>query len=142
VEGPQDLVSGALDRLELICDTYLSVSTPVQVAAPSLIASGAAIREQIRARIRANYSTLCRLAAAEPSVEVLHADAGWSGVLRVPAVHSEEQQVLALLERYETLVHPGFFFDFPHEAFLVISLLPEPLLFAEGVGRMMEYLGE
>jgi hypothetical protein len=142
VEGPQDLVSGALDRLELICDTYLSVSTPVQVAAPSLIASGAAIREQIRARIRANYSTLCRLASAEPSVEVLHADAGWSGVLRVPAVHSEEQQVLALLERYETLVHPGFFFDFPHEAFLVISLLPEPLLFAEGVGRMMEYLGE
>jgi hypothetical protein len=35
-------------------------------------------------------------------------------------------------------VHPGFFFDFAHEAFLVVSLLPEPDTFAEGIRRLLE----
>ena len=142
VDGPGDLVDGALERLELICDTYLSVSTPVQVAAPALIAGGAAIREQIRHRIRTNYSALRELASGDPSVEVLHADGGWSAVLRVPSTHSEEDYVISLLERRGILVHPGFFFDFPREAFLVISLLPDPRVFADGVGRLMEHLRE
>jgi hypothetical protein len=140
VDGPADLVDGALERLELICDTYLSVSTPVQVAAPALIAGGAAIREQIRHRIRTNYSALRELASGDPSVEVLHADGGWSAVLRVPSTRSEEDHVIGLLERRGILVHPGFFFDFPREAFLVISLLPDPRVFADGVGRLMEHL--
>ena len=140
VDGPDALVLGALDRLELICDTYLSVSTPVQAAAPALLAGGAAVREQLQARVRGNYAMLRKTAAANPAVEVLAADAGWSAVLRVPSKQSEEDLVLALLAEQGVLVHPGFFFDFPREAFLVSSLLPEPAVFAEGVRRVMEHV--
>ena len=140
VDGPDDLVGEASDRLELICDTYLSVSTPVQVAAPPLIASGAAIREQIQARIRINYSALQAAAVAQPSVDVLAGDGGWSAVVRVPSNWSEEDLVIALLTERGVLVHPGFFFDFAHEAFLVLSLLPEPGIFNEGLARIMEHV--
>lgn len=138
VEGPGALVQQALDRLELVCDTYLSVSTPVQTAAGDLIQAGAAVRRQIADRVSGNYAQLRELAAARPSIEVLHADAGWSAVVRVPATQSEEEMVLNLLERDDVLVHPGFFFDFAHEAYLVVSLLPESAAFRDGVQRLME----
>ena len=140
VEGPAALVNAALPRLELICDTYLSVSTPVQVAAPVLIERGAAIRAQIQQRVNANLRVLREAAAADPSVELLDGEGGWSAVIRVPSKEPEEDLVIALLERRGTLVHPGFFFDFAHESHLVFSLLPAPAPFAEGVGRVMEYL--
>ena len=138
VEGPGALVRGALDRLELICDTYLSVATPVQAAAPRLIEEGASVRQRIVERVRTNFESLRALSAAHPSVELLCGDAGWSAVLRVPSTRSEEDLVLELLEQDGVLVHPGFFFDFPHESFLVVSLLPEPPVFFEGIRRMME----
>jgi hypothetical protein len=128
----------ALARLEVICDAYLSVATPVQVAAPSLMAAGAGVRASILERIRANYDALVRQASAHPALHVLPVDGGWSAVLRVPSTRSEEDLVLELLERDAVLIHPGFFFDFPHEAFLVCSLLPEPRLFADGMRRLME----
>ena len=137
VDGPDDLVAAALQRLELICDTYLSVSTPVQIAASRLLTDGAVVRERILERVRANDATLRRIVATVPSIEALNADGGWSAVLRVPATRSEEELVLELLERDGVLVHPGFFFDFSHEAFLVVSLLVEPAVFAEGVGRLV-----
>jgi hypothetical protein len=142
VSGPGRLVGEALDRLELICDTYLSVSTPVQVALPDLLVSASMIRRQIAERVNANHETLQALAASNPKVEILHADGGWSAVMRVPAVRFEEEVVLHLIERASVLVHPGFFFDFPHEAFLIVSLLPEPAAFAEGVCRVMERVSE
>lgn len=138
VDGPRDLCAAAVKRLEVICDTYLSVATPVQVAAAGLLAAGDAVRAQILARVRANYASLETRAASHPSVQVLDADAGWSAVLRVPATRSEEDLVLDLLHQDGVLVHPGFFFDFPHEAFLVVSLLPEPRCFGEGIERMLE----
>jgi len=142
VGGPDDLVAEALARLELISDTYLSVSTPVQVAAPALIEGGAEIREQLRERILANYAALQVAAATHPSVELLAAEGGWSAVVRVPFTGSEEDLVIALLTERGVLVHPGFFFDFPHEAFLVLSLLPELSVFREGVARLMEHVVE
>jgi alanine-synthesizing transaminase len=138
IEGPDAIVQQAISRLELVCDTYLSVSTPVQVAAAALIARGAAVRKQITERVSRNYRTLRELAGAHPSVDVLHADGGWSAIVRVPSTHSEEEMVLYLLERDAVLVHPGFFFDFSHEAFLVLSLLPQPDAFREGVRRVLE----
>jgi alanine-synthesizing transaminase len=138
VDGPGQLVEEALHRLELISDTYLSVSTPVQVAAPDLIAGGAAPRAQVLERIRSNYRRLRELASRHPSVDVLNTNAGWSAVIRVPARASEEQITLDLLEREGVVVYPGFFFDFPREAFLVVSLLPEPAQFHEGVRRVLE----
>lgn len=140
VDGPDRLVAAALERLDLICDTYLSVSTPVQVAAPELMARGAAVRAQILERVRGNYQTLRTIAAADPSVEVLHADAGWSAVLRIPSRQPEEEFALELLEHSGVIVHPGFFFDFPHEAFVVVSLIPAPHVFAEGVRRILEHV--
>jgi len=138
VDGPDDLVAGALERLEWICDTYLSVATPVQIAAASLIDAGAAVREQILARVRSNYAVLCARAAERRGATVLPADAGWSAVLRVPATRTEEEIALDLLARDRLVVHPGYFFDFPHEAFLVVSLLPEPDVFARAIDRLLE----
>ena len=139
VDGPDDLAAEALSRLELIADTYLSVSTPVQLAASSLIDAGSAVRERIQERVAANYQTLRAALRAHPALEVLHADAGWAAVIRVPAHQPEEEIVLALLTRFDTLVHPGFFFDFPHEAFLVVSLLPGPGVFATAAARLVEF---
>jgi len=137
VDGPRELVREALARLEIICDTYLSVSTPVQIAAGALIESGAHARAAILERIRQNHARLVVVAAAAPSIELLHADAGWAAVLRVPATRSEEDVVMDLLVHQSVLVHPGYFFDFDREAFLVVSLLPRPEVFAEGVGRLV-----
>jgi alanine-synthesizing transaminase len=138
VDGPHDVVHGALERMDFICDTYLSVSTPVQVAAPSLIRDGRAIREMILERLRANEATARRLVSAYGSIELLPCEAGWSFVLRVPATRSEEALVLELLDEEGVLIHPGFFFDFPREAFLVGSLLPDPSCFEAGIGRVLE----
>ncbi len=138
VDGPEPLVPEALERLEIVCDAYLSVSTPVQVAARALIASGERVRSQILARVRGNYARLSAEAAAHPATTMLPADAGWSAVLRVASTRSEEDLVIELLERDGVLVHPGFFFDFPQETYLVVSLLPEPHVFAEGVRKVLE----
>ncbi len=138
VDGPEPLARAAIDRLELICDTYLSVSTPVQVAAPRLIDQGASVRDRILGRVRTNYGSLRALAASYPSIALLPCDGGWSAVLRVASTKGEEDLVLELLTLDEVLVHPGFFFDFAHEAFLVLSLLPEPPVLAEGARRVME----
>ena len=141
VSGPPALVVEALNRLELIADTYLSVSTPVQVAAGALLEAGAAVRAKILERVRANDGQLRNLARGFPSIEVLPAEAGWSAVVRVPSRMPEEDLVVELIEQDGVSVHPGFFFDFPHEAFLVISLLPEPATFADGVRRTLERAG-
>jgi aspartate/methionine/tyrosine aminotransferase len=131
--GPDDIVAEALDRLELICDTYLSVSTPVQVAARSLIERGDTVREQIVDRLRVNDAAGRAILSSSSGATVLPADGGWSLVIRVPATRSEEGLVTELLEHDAVAVHPGYFFDFPHEAFLIVSLLPEPDVFARGV---------
>ena len=138
VDGPEKLVRDALERLELICDTYLSVSTPVQVAAAGLISAGAVVRARIHDRIRLNARALGSVAADYPSIQVLPSDAGWSAVLRVPSTRPEEDLAIELLETAGVVVHPGFFFDFPHESFLVVSLLPPTAVFADGVRRVME----
>ncbi len=133
IDGPAALVDEALDRLELICDTYLSVSTPVQLAARSLIARGAPVRARILERLRANDRAMRAIVTGRGSTSVLTADGGWSAVIRVPATRSEEALVTELLARDAVAVHPGYFFDFPHEAFLVVSLLAEPEAFARGL---------
>lgn len=139
VQGPASLVAEALDRLELIADTYLSVSTPVQVAARRLLERGAPVRAQILERVRVNYAALQRILASGAAT-VLPADGGWSAVVRVPNTKSEDALVLDLLERDAVVVHPGYFFDFPHEAFLVVSLLPPADDFARGVRLIQDRL--
>ena len=135
--GPAPLCDDALARLEVIADTYLSVSTPVQLATPDLIHASRAIRAQIQARIDLNLSTLEALAGSESPVTLVRPEGGWSAVLRVPAIESEESIVLRLLDEASVLVHPGYFFDFESEAWLVLSLLPEPGVFTDAVRRLL-----
>jgi aspartate/methionine/tyrosine aminotransferase len=121
----------------VIADTYLSVSTPVQVAAPELLARREELQAPVRERLRANLDALrARLAPASPA-SLLQPEGGWYAVLRVPATISEEERVARLLEDQDVLVHPGYFFDFPREAFLVVSLLPPCDDFAEGIDRVL-----
>lgn len=137
VGGPAAARDEALSALEVVADTFLSVSTPVQVAAPRLLREGAAVRMAIQQRVRDNLAAARRLASAHPACSVLPVEGGWSLLVRVPAARSEEQMVLDLLEHERVLVHPGFFFDLPHEAFLVVSLLPQSDIFADGFARML-----
>jgi alanine-synthesizing transaminase len=134
--GPAPLVKAALDRLELVCDTYLSVATPVQIAAPQLLERGVGVRAQIQARVRANDRWL-RQSAVGTACTVLNSQGGWYAVVRVPRIAPEEQIVLDLLEAEAILAHPGYFYDFSREAYLVISLLVEEESFRDGVGRLM-----
>jgi hypothetical protein len=136
VSGPEPLRREALARLEVVADTYLSVSTPVQVAAPDLLARREELQAPIRARVRANLEALRAAIGPGCPATLLEPEGGWSAVLRVPATRSEEERVTRLLEERDVLVHPGYFFDFPREAFLVLSLLPPEADFAEGVGRL------
>jgi aspartate/methionine/tyrosine aminotransferase len=135
--GPAAKVDEALAGMALIADTYLSVSTPVQASAAELLASGAAIREHILARVRRNLASLRSLAAPHPALDVLRVEGGWSAVVQVPKLRAEESLVLDLLEKDNVLVHPGYFFDFSREAFLVLSLLVDPSTFDHSVARVM-----
>lgn len=141
VTGPVDAVDAALARLELMCDTYLSVSTPVQLAAGELLERGARVRGQIQARIQRNYAACAALVARRPECSVLHADGGWSAVIRVPRLVPEEELVLSLLMQAGVLVHPGYFFDFASESYVIVSLLVQEAIFAEGVRRVLEHVG-
>jgi alanine-synthesizing transaminase len=125
----------ALDALDLIADTYLSVSTPIQVALPRLLELSSGIMEQIRQRTASNLARL-RETVHGSAATLLRTEGGWYAVLQVSRTRSEEEWALKLLDESAVLVQPGFFFDFESEAFLVLSLLPEPTNFAEGVSRL------
>jgi alanine-synthesizing transaminase len=138
LDGPAGEVDAALARLELICDTYLSVSTPVQVAAGALIARGAEVRAKISDRILLNYAGLLDRAASAPSCRVLPVEGGWSAVVQIPATMSDEARALELLTRAGVLVHPGYLFDFEREGYVVVSLLPRPDEFRQAVIRLFD----
>jgi hypothetical protein len=141
VSGPGALVADALERLEIICDTSLSVSAPVQTAARRLIEDGQSTRAAISGRVCQNLARLRSRVASHPSISILEPEGGWSAVLRVPATASEEALVLRVLEDAHVIVHPGYFFDFGSEAFVVCSLLPEPDRFDRAIARMLPIVG-
>jgi len=129
----------AIAALEIIADTFLSVGTAVQGAAPSLLARGDVIRNQIRQRIASNLACARDVIRQFPSSTLLPVEGGWFLVARVPALRSEEALAVELLERERVLVHPGYFFDFPHEAFIVASLIPPADQFADAFARALRF---
>lgn len=133
--GEPSRVREALGRLELIADTFLSASTPVQRALPALLAGRATAADAIRARTRANLDTL-RSSLRGSAATVLPVEGGWYAVLRLPATQSDEDWALALVER-GVLVQPGYFFDFDGGPYVVVSLLTEESTFARGVGALL-----
>ena len=135
--GPNQRVGELINAYEIIADTYLSVATPVQIALAHLLEEGAAIRRQIQERIVRNLAALRRAAAQHPAVSVLRVEGGWSAVVKVPSYRSEDALVLELLVEDHVLVHPGYFFDFENEAFVVISLLADPDVFDRATARFL-----
>jgi aspartate/methionine/tyrosine aminotransferase len=138
--GPEALRRTALEKLEWIADTYLSVSTPVQCGAQELLRQGQEVQRRIRARTQSNLSWL-RAHVAGSVFDVLDVEGGWYAVLRAPRIRSEEEWTLELLDRQGVLVQPGFFYDFASEAFLVASLLTEEAVFREGILRLLRLAG-
>jgi aspartate/methionine/tyrosine aminotransferase len=141
VNGPADLRQEALDKLEWIADTYLSVSAPVQCAAGALLAAGESVQSQIRQRCTAHLA-LARRALDGSAANILAVEGGWYITIQVPRIRSEEEWALDLLARHNVLVQPGFFYDFESEAYLVVSLLTAPEFFGEGIGRLRRQLAE
>lgn len=127
----------ALNGLEWIADTYLSVAAPVQVALPRLLQTGEAVRAQILERTRANLEFLRRAIGSSSPIQVLNVEGGWYAILQVPGTRGEEQWALDLLAHHDVLVQPGFFYDFDSEAFLVLSLLTSSQVFEQGVNRVL-----
>jgi alanine-synthesizing transaminase len=135
--GPAREREQAFERLELIADTYLSVSAPVQWAAPVLLGLRTQLQDQILARVRANRTFLASLIGPRSPWALLETEGGWYAILEAPRIQSEEDWVLSLLASDGVLVQPGFFFDFEREAFLVLSLLTPEEVFRAGVRRIL-----
>ena len=138
--GPSDLQPTARERLEVIADTYLSLSTPLQLATPQLLDQRHAMRSQLLERIAANLSELDAQLSRQKACQRLLIEGGWYVVLRVPVTGSDEELTLALLQRQSVFVHPGHFYDFPGDGYLVLSLITRPEPFREGVKRLLQHI--
>lgn len=135
ISGPEPDCDLARKHLELIADTYLSVATPVQRALPELLSVGAAIQQQIAARIEHNLKVLAAILEST-SAHVLHCEGGWSAIIQLPAVSSEETWVARLLSQHDIIVQPGYLFDLEPGAHVVVSLITQPEAFAEGIQKL------
>jgi len=138
--GPAEQVSEAMARMEVIADTYLSMNAPVQWAVPVLLEQRKTIQRQLTARVRANLAELDRQLAGQKACSRLEVQGGWYAVLRVPVTRSDEELAIELVREKRVLVHPGHFYDFAGDGYLVVSLIGEEGEFGEGVGRVVDYL--
>lgn len=134
--GPVGLRDEAIERLDFIADTFLSVAAPVQHSARAWLRLRHAIQDQILGRVRANLNWL-RGATEDSPLRLLSVEGGWYATLELPRQFTEEEWAMTLLEKDDVLAHPGYFFDFPREAFLVLSLLPLAEIFREAVSRIL-----
>jgi alanine-synthesizing transaminase len=133
--------TSALEGLEWIADTYLSVATPVQLALDRVLTATETVRDQIRERTAANLSHARAVFDTSSASRILRVEGGWYIVIQVPKTRSEEEWALGLLGDADVFIQPGFFYDFEAEAYLVVSLLTEPAIFREGIRRMSDYAG-
>jgi alanine-synthesizing transaminase len=144
VTGPDSQVLPALDRLEIIADTYLSLSAPAQAALPTLLAQRHYLRPQLLARIRENRAHIQSQLPSHPACELLHAEAGWYAILHYSvnsSMHaSDEDLAIHLLRHHHVLLHPGHFYDFPSNNHLVLSLITPADVFREAVQKLLASL--
>lgn len=141
VGGPDALARDALARLELIADTYLSLSAPLQHALPVLLGQRHTMRPQLMARIETNLRRLDDELSRQKLVSRLEVEGGWYAVLRVPAVQPDEELAIRLLEEHSVLVHPGHFYEFPDQGYLIVSLITPAGDFGAGIRGLRECVG-
>jgi alanine-synthesizing transaminase len=142
VSGPEAIAQTAVDRLEIIADTYLSPSTPVQLALPKFLSLRHDMQAQLQRRISANLSVLDEMLRESKPLARLDREGSWYAILRVPVTATDDDLAVALLERCSVLVHPGHFFNFPREGFLVLSLITPECEFQEGIQRLRKFSAE
>jgi len=140
VSGPSADTAPALARLEVIADTYLSMNAPLQWATPALLDQRTSLQNQLLDRVRGNLAELDRQLAQQKTCGRLAVDGGWYASLRVPVTKSDEDLAVELLQKKSVLVHPGHFYDFPTDGYLVLSLITPAAEFGEGVSRIWELL--
>jgi aspartate/methionine/tyrosine aminotransferase len=136
--GPARQVDAALALLDVISDTYLSMNAPIQWALPALLEQRRSIQRQLMDRLRTNLAEIDRQLAAQKACQRLSAEAGWYAVLRVPVTQTDEELAIDLLRRKSVLAHPGHFYDFPSDGYLVLSLITPQAEFADGLQRLLE----
>ncbi|MGA9688971.1 MAG: pyridoxal phosphate-dependent aminotransferase [Candidatus Sulfotelmatobacter sp.] len=136
--GPDKLLEAAQARLEVIADTYLSMNAPIQWATPELLDQRHDIQRQLLERVLVNLAELDRQLARQKACQRLSVEGGWYAVLRVPVTRTDEELAVDLLRKKSVLVHPGHFYDFPRDGYLVLSLIPQQEDFAEGLKRLLE----
>jgi len=140
VSGSQELKREAVARLEVIADTYLSPNAPVQLAMPAFLEQRHSFQEQLLSGVRGNLAELDRQLARQKACSRLAVEGGWYAVLRVPAIRSDEDLTLELLTSGNVSVHPGHFYDFSTDGFLVVSLITPETIFATGITTMLKHL--
>jgi aspartate/methionine/tyrosine aminotransferase len=138
--GADEQVSAALARLEVIADTYLSMNAPIQVAAPVLLEQRHSVQPLLLDRVRANLSELDRGLAKQKTCRRLDVEGGWYAVLRVPVTQSDEDLAIEILHKKSVLVHPGHFYDFPNDGYLIVSLITPLQDFRKGIAKVLELL--
>ena len=142
VSGPTTLANAAMERLEVIADTFLSVSAPVQLAAGTLLEQRTLVQPQIAERTRTNLDLLDAQIAKQKACTRLSVEGGWYAVLRVPVTQSDEDLAISLLRDHSVLVHPGHFYDFPQDGYLVLSLITAQEEFSEGIARILAFFAK
>jgi alanine-synthesizing transaminase len=140
VSGPEPAKSRALERLEVIADTYLSMNTPVQLAVPVLLDQRRDFQSQAMDRVRNNLAEMDKQLKTQDSCSRLTIEGGWYAALHVPATRSDDDLAIELLTACDVYVHPGHFYDFASEGHLVVSLITPQLEFAEGMKRLLSML--
>jgi aspartate/methionine/tyrosine aminotransferase len=138
--GPEDETAEARARLEIIADTYLSMNAPMQWATPVLLQQRRIVQPQLGSRVKENLAELDRQLAAQQACQRLSVEGGWYAVLRVPVTRSDEELAIELLRERSVLVHPGHFYDFPSDGYLVLSLITPRSEFAEGMRAVIQKL--
>lgn len=136
--GANERVAEAVTRLELIADTFLSMNAPIQAAVPTLLQQRKNVQPVLLDRLRANLEELDRQLAKHPSVKRLDVEGGWYAVLRVPVTQSDEELAIEIMNKCSVLVHPGHFYDFPADGYLIVSLITPAGEFREGIRRVLE----
>ena len=135
--GPRELAAEAMGRLEVIADTYLSMNAPMQWAVPALLEQRKDIQRQLLERVKTNLAELDRQLAGQKACERLSVEGGWYAVLRVPVTRSDEELAIELVRERSVVVHPGHFYDFPSDGYLVLSLIAPAAEFAEGISAVL-----
>jgi aspartate/methionine/tyrosine aminotransferase len=135
--GPEDLRGQALERLEVIADTYLSMNAPIQHSIPVFLEQRRDFQPQVVSRVKENLAELDRQLSAQKVCSRLEVEGGWYSVLRVPATRTDEEVALDLLEKKDVYVHPGHFYDFSGDGYLIVSLIAPGSEFEEGIKRLL-----